>query len=558
MENRALIIGGIAVVAAIVGAIISLFFNFDAGDAEKRFGEGARSALESSKSGKARGSVERPENEVDSSKGLPPGMAFAAAAMRALLEEMLKDPNALRNEVILRFTDDEAFADFLARARAEGVKLISTLDGLLAVRLKFENGQALHNELAQLDGDSVSLEPNFIYTTPSFNSPDGSTTGGIQEGAQPVGYDFREIIGLHADNSNYGAGVTIAIIDSGVTSHPTFREGQITQFDLVGGDLTQAAYEHGMAVTSVAVGNDPTAPGVAPGAEVISIRVLDENGETNSFLMAEALQIAIQNDADIANMSIGSRSESDLLGQVIDDATASGMVIVAPSGNDGSGQVMFPASHPSTVAVGAVDGSLQHMAFSTTGEELTIAAPGYRLPAAGVEGNVIGFTGTSGAAPVITGGIASVMSEYGVNSSTAAQIVVDLSAEAHAPGYDTHTGSGAVDLTTLAWGDDPSVTDARIAGQVVEGEVLKVTAENGGNSTLFDVSVDTSVDGQSVQSSAPFIEPGETATFEISLDLSAVEDPARVEVTSTVGFGGSTGSEDVVPRNDTMTTTFSN
>ncbi|MEM0895255.1 MAG: S8 family serine peptidase [Verrucomicrobiota bacterium] len=555
MENRAVILGGVAILALITGAILGLFLKFDAGEAEKRMGEGARSAEAESRPGKARGSVERPEVDEKASKGLPPGMAFAAAAMRALLEEMLKDDNALRNEVILRFTDDEAYADFLARARAEGVKLISSIDGLRAVRLRFENGQALHNELAQLDPDSVSLEANYVYTTPSFSTPEGAGAG-VQEGAEAVGYQLFERLGIDVDNSQWGLGVTIAIIDSGIASHVTFRDGQIRSFDLVGEAATAASLAHGTAVASLVAGNNPRAPGIAPLADLLDIRVLDASGETSSFQIAEALNIAFQNGAQVANLSLGSSSNSNVLNDVIIQVTDGGMVVVAAAGNDG-GAVLYPAAYDQVIAVGSVDASGQHLLFSNSGDNIDIGAPGLGLPAAGSEGDVVGFSGTSSSAPVVAPSVAAVMSIYDVSATQAWNIIVESTVEGGAPGFDPQHGNGNLNLSSVSHANDPSFTNLAVASNYREGETLYVTVENRGRVPVYNGIVDVSIGSGDSTSTFSALDAGETLTFEYGIGADAADDSGRTVVVSETRFGGSPGTEDRVSFDNSLTTIYS-
>lgn len=194
-----------------------------------------------------------------------------------------------------------------------------------------------------------------------------------------------------------GEGVKVAVLDSGVN----FNHFDLSDnFDLSTNDLgydfvsddfiPEDVYGHGthVAGTLAAASNGFGIVGVAPKAQIVALRVLDENGEGTASGIIEALQW-IQNynaahpDAPIriTNNSYGTGSNSSQLEAAFDVLASSGVLHIGSAGNEGSAagngyNVGYPARYASVVAVAALDRNNQRASFSSTGSEVEIAAPG--------------------------------------------------------------------------------------------------------------------------------------------------------------------------------------
>ena len=147
----------------------------------------------------------------------------------------------------------------------------------------------------------------------------------------------------------YGQGVKVAVIDSGVdSSHPALSGVTIYHKDLLQElPATNIAVEnaHGTAIASVISSKVKENSGIAPGSEILSYRVIDESGNTDSYKVASAIVSAVKDGADVINLSLGGEEVNSLLENAVSFAIDNGVPIVGAVGNDGVGLVNFPAAY---------------------------------------------------------------------------------------------------------------------------------------------------------------------------------------------------------------------
>lgn len=208
-----------------------------------------------------------------------------------------------------------------------------------------------------------------------------------------------------------GQGIKMALLDTGAsTSHPdlqlaggqSFVEEEDTYEDMQG---------HGTHVAGIinAPLNAYGVVGMAPGAEVYALKVLDISGTGYYSSVIEAIEWCIDNGIQIVSMSFGGMENSEILHQVIQEAaTEHGILFVAAAGNNGSGEETetYPARYPEVLSVGAVNSAYQRSAFSSTGTELDITAPGEQVWSTALDGGYNVRSGTSMAAPYVAGAAA--------------------------------------------------------------------------------------------------------------------------------------------------------
>ena len=371
-----------------------------------------------------------------------------------------------------------------------------------SVRVGFENFGDLFSELSSMDPDSYDLETNFLVSLPS--QPGIGNSPGAGDNAIPVGRNALSVIGINGDNSEYGNGVKVAVIDSGVQEHETFTGKEIKEFDFVVGQNGEELpidpdNGHGTAVASIIGGADSRNPGVAPASEMLSFRVLDNDGYTDSYTLAEAIVAATDSGADIINISLGSNGDSGLVRRAVEYAISEGALIVAATGNEGIGSISFPAAIDGVVAVGANDAVGQHVDFANSGTNLEnggMSAPGFGVLAAWPEGEVVSFSGTSASAPFVSGAVAAVMSENpGISASSAYELLLTYSNEAGEPGSDIIYGSGTLDVGRVMERDVPGITDAAVASYYYESsagsqERAQIVIENRGTTALHNLTLE--------------------------------------------------------------------
>ncbi len=242
-----------------------------------------------------------------------------------------------------------------------------------------------------------------------------------------------------------GADVTVAILDTGVDlEHPALVDALhvIASSDMISDtdrpdDIGPgAAWGHGTHVAGVI-------HAIAPAARIMPLRVLDAQGRGNTFVLAYAIEYAIQQGADVINLSLGADCDSRTLTETVAAAVAQGVVIVAAAGNDASVVPSCPASLPGVIAVAAVDEQRVRTSWSNYGPWIALAAPGEGITstfplgyAAEIDASpgYASWSGTSMAAPFVAGAAALVIEQRNagkIQASIAEQLIghgVDISA----------------------------------------------------------------------------------------------------------------------------------
>lgn len=443
---------------------------------------------------------------------------------------------ALPNQRVIVFKDKAALEAFLAKLGG-GVNLLGRLDKLNALHIGFGSEDDL---LALLDGTE---ETGFIYPV---NVPEFSV--GAQAGAVPLGNGLLDWLGVTGDNSLWGKGIKIAILDTGIADHIAFRN-TIERINLVPlptnpDDLNG----HGTAVASLIFSSNPLAPGIAPGATPLSVRIADDNGSSNSFLIAQGIIAAVDAGAQLINISLGGNGRSGLVENALEYAQKAGVIVVAAAGNTGTEGVMYPAASPSAIAVGAVDAKNQPMAFSTTGEQVAVAAPGFQVSAAYPGNRAASVTGTSFSSPIVTGVIAATMSRGGTQylSGTAALSAVNSSLnDVGFQGSDPATGAGVPDMWRILNGNTPGIYDAAVTSITTSASQAQVLVQNLGTATLVNAAVSVNINGVTTNANITTLTPGDTRI--ISVPLGGGE-----SLNIQGGVRLSAGQTDQRPSNDTI------
>ncbi len=426
-------------------------------------------------------------------------------------------PFAIANERIARFNDDASYRKFLAGLSGRGLRLLGKSDRLRAVRFGWGDG------FDPSDLDDAGLGYNYLVTIPA--PPDA----GAQAGAVGFGRNALAWLGVGTDNSAWGKGVAVALLDSGVNDHIALNggNGKVTAITLTELGVGGVQLGHGTAVASIISGDHPLTPGVAPASDLISIRITDAGGSSDSFTLAEGILRAADSGADIINISMGSYGDSSLVADAVKYAQDKGAVIVASSGNAGLAAIAYPAAYEGVIAVGAVEGTGEHLDFSNRGDGLDISAPGFQVNAAWGEELLTSFSGTSASAPFISGAIAAAMSEHPhMTARQAADLVLSVSNDAGYPGDDPAYGSGILALDRVMEHGTPGIYDVAIASQILIPadaatslpQVL-VTVQNQGTETVINspVSIVSPSGTQTVNISS--LTPGQIHTIRVPVAL---------------------------------------
>jgi subtilisin family serine protease len=130
---------------------------------------------------------------------------------------------------------------------------------------------------------------------------------------------------------------------------------------------------------------------------------LDSDGMGDAFLVAQAILFAVENGANVINLSLGTTGESDLLEEVVEEAAQSGVLVVAAAGNLGTSQEVYPAANECALAVTSVGPADVRSDFASYGSWVDLAAPGESIYSAFPVDGYAWWSGTSMAAPFVAG-----------------------------------------------------------------------------------------------------------------------------------------------------------
>ncbi|MFS0785225.1 S8 family peptidase [Shouchella sp. 1P09AA] len=204
-----------------------------------------------------------------------------------------------------------------------------------------------------------------------------------------------------------GSGVNVAVLDTGIDPHPDLNvQGGVSFVPGESGSDDGNGHGTHVAGTIAALDNNEGVLGVAPEVDLFAVKVLSSSGSGSISSIAQGLEWAADNDMDVANLSLGSPSPSQTLEQAVNDASDSGVLVVAASGNSGTASLGYPARYDNAMAVGATDQSDNLASFSQYGEGLDIVAPGVGVESTYPGGGYDSLSGTSMATPHVAGAAA--------------------------------------------------------------------------------------------------------------------------------------------------------
>jgi subtilisin family serine protease len=230
--------------------------------------------------------------------------------------------------------------------------------------------EAVFTGLAE-DGQVVEVEPERMATASAWQPDDPY-----------LSYQWHLAdIGLpSAWSMATGAGVTVAVLDTGVTAGADGFDRLLPGIDLADGDSdprdTDGHGTHVAGTIAQATDNGYGTAGVAPDASILPVRVLGSGGSGSMVDVADGIVWAVDQGADVINLSLGSGGSSRVLASAVDYAVSNGVLLVAASGNDGRTRVDWPAAYEGVMAVGAVDARGSVTPYSNEGSALSLVAPG--------------------------------------------------------------------------------------------------------------------------------------------------------------------------------------
>lgn len=317
-------------------------------------------------------------------------------------------------------------------------------------------------------------------------SPPGKSKQNTQP-PQQIPWGIYRIGAPEAWNTSTGSSSTIevAILDTGIDfDHPDLVGNLVWGVSTLNGKVSTKPKDyrdrngHGthVAGTIAALNNEIGVVGVAPDVELYAIKVLGNSGRGWISDIVLGIEQALlgpdevldsdgdgviagdpdDDAAEVISMSFGSSGDSQVLHDALRTAYEYGIVLVAASGNDGASSPSYPAAYPEVIAVGATDSNDQVASWSNRGAEIT--APGVNILSTYPDDTYETLSGTSMAAPHVSGVVALIQSAYmerygtvlppgGLNNATNTTVrgvLYITSDDLGAAGWDADYGYGVV------------------------------------------------------------------------------------------------------------------
>ena len=280
-------------------------------------------------------------------------------------------------------------------------------------------------------------------------------------------WNLDQINAWEAWDVSDGTGSVVAVLDTGVQKGgPDGLTNVLNGYDFYYGDSDPSdRVGHGTFVAGTiaqATDNGRGVAGVAPGASILPVKVLGDNGYGDMAAIANGITWATDQGADVINMSLGGPYASETQRRACEYAYDRGVVLVAASGNEFSNSVGYPAGFDTVIAVGAsrYDGS--RAGYSNTGNGMELVAPGgdYSKDQNG-DGYADGvlqetyengswtytfYEGTSMAAPHVAAAAAMLKSAGVDDPDEIRSILAETAVDRGSAGYDTSYGYGVLDI----------------------------------------------------------------------------------------------------------------
>ena len=327
---------------------------------------------------------------------------------------------------------------------------------------------------SNLSKETEFIEPNYVYK--AFDVPNDP------EYSQQ--WNLRSINIESAWDETKGSGVTVAVIDTGISPVPDLKSTKFVKgYDFVNDRIESFDDSgHGTHVAGTiaqSTNNNYGVAGVAYEASLMPLKVLGGSGGGTVADIAEAIRFAADNGADVINMSLGGPGESQLMEEAIDYAYNKGVFIVAAAGNADENSASYPARYPHVVGVAALDSTGAKAPYSNFGAGVDISAPGGSEagkilqntidPETG-EGIFVGYQGTSMAAPHVAG-VAALVKAAGVKEPQEVLSVLKQSARVIKEDPLNHFGAGHLDAA--------AAVKLALRGQITFRDFFRWLRDNG-------------------------------------------------------------------------------
>ncbi len=337
---------------------------------------------------------------------------------------------------------------------ARGLQAVASIQSIGVIKVAVEPGRELETI------DSLRRDPNVLYAEPNYlafafdtapNDPSYGSQWGLPKISAPAAWDI----------STGSSDVVIAVVDTGIDlDHPDLScSGKLTAgWDFYNNDATPDDDNgHGSHVAGIAAActnNSTGVAGVAWGARLMSVKVLNSGGSGTYEGVAAGITYAVDQGADVINLSLGGFDDSATLLNAVQYADSNGVLVVAAAGNcaqDGYqcsylwNPIMYPAAYSTALAVAATDSTDSWATFSEYHPYVDVAAPGVSIYSTVAGGGYDYKSGTSMATPHVAGLAALVWSvKPDLTHDQVRDVIQSTADDLGDPGKDDYFGYGRI------------------------------------------------------------------------------------------------------------------
>jgi thermitase len=327
------------------------------------------------------------------------------------------------------------------------------------------------------------IEPNFKFEVQFIpNDPYFLEQWGLAKIEAPRAWDLGQ----------GNASVLVAVVDSGIDwNHPDLAPNYVPLgYDWVYNDANpmddNGHGTHVAGIIAAALNNELGVAGVAQ-VSIMAEKGLDMRGEGYVDDLANAIHHAAEQGANIISMSWGDYEDSWLLHRALIDAYRAGVLLVAAAGNDATNERMYPAAYDEVIAVSATDQNDYPAWFTNYGDWVELSAPGVNILSTLWNDRYGVKSGTSMAAPYVSGVAALVWSLYPEKTRDELRIWLrGKSDDLGEPGFDYLYGYGRIDAKKAVSIPNIALTGVTLGKSVVgQGFTVEV------NTSVANLNLDT-------------------------------------------------------------------
>lgn len=272
----------------------------------------------------------------------------------------------------------------------------------------------------------------------------------------PKAKDMYHLKQLNVEKAQKMAGkheVTVAVIDTWTnTSHPELKNQVLPAYNVANPASPGIKDAHGTHVSGIIgaeKGNGIGGYGINPNAKILPINVLD-GFNASDYTIAEGILYAVEQKADVINMSLRTYSDTPILRDAVKKAVDAGVVVVVAAGNETTDEYTYPGSYDGVITVGATNDQKTLTSFSNFGPYVDVVAPGENIYSTvhylqKNKASFVEMSGTSMASPIVAGVASLVKSKYpNLDSYQMEALLRQTASDLGGVGYDLKYGSGLV------------------------------------------------------------------------------------------------------------------